>query len=98
MAIDDDLSALLPDAPPPRPARREAAIGEALRRFDGEPAPARPGRAAPARTGWGRPQVVALASVALVVLVSVPVWWAERDRIVPQAPPRAAATTAPASP
>ena len=97
MAIDNDLSALMPDPPPPRPARREAAIELALRRFDGEPAPAFPARVrpGPAPAGWGRPQIAALASVALVVLVSVPVWWAERDRIAPRAPP-AAATTAPA--
>jgi len=34
MAIDDDLSALLPQAPPPRPAQRDAAIEQALHRFD----------------------------------------------------------------
>jgi hypothetical protein len=92
MAIDNDLSALLPEPPPARPARREAAIGEALRRFDGHgpaaPAPASP-RPASARRGWGRPQIAALASAALVVLVSVPVWWAERERIAPPRPPTA---------
>lgn len=91
MAIDNDLSALLPDPPPARPARREAAIEEALRRFDGGPPQApvetrpEPGRSG----GWGRPQIAALASVALVVLVSVPIWWTGRDRIIPQAPPAA---------
>lgn len=95
MAIDTDLSALLPDPPPPRPARREAAIDAALRRFDGAPAQA-PARPAATSRGWGRPQIAALASVALVVLVSVPVWWAERDRIAPRVPAPAApaATTA----
>jgi hypothetical protein len=97
MAIDNDLSALLPEPPPPRPARREVAIEEALRRFDGlgdealaRPASARP---APVRKGWGRPQIAALASAALVLLVSVPIWWAEEDRFAsdaPQAPPPAA--------
>jgi hypothetical protein len=90
MASDNDLSALLPDPPPPRPARREAAIEEALRRFDA-PAGAAPPRAAaepaPARRGWARPQVAAFASIALVVLVSVPIWWADRDRILPAGPP-----------
>lgn len=99
MAIDNDLSALLPDPPPPRPARREATIEEALRRFDGgsqqAPAKARP---EPARGGWGRPQVAALASVALVVLVSVPIWWTGRDRIIPQASPSAAASPVVAAP
>ena len=89
MANDNHLSALLPDPPPPRPARREEAIELALRRFDGAGAgTAQPvgGRAAPARAGWGRPQIAALASVALVVMISVPIWWAEKDRLVPDAP------------
>lgn len=94
MAIDNDLSALLPESPPPRPARREAAIEEALRRFDGRgpQTPPAPVKARPTwgRDGWGRPQIAALASVALVVLVSVPIWWAERDRLVPNAPEVAA--------
>ena len=89
MSTNHDLSALLPDPPPPRPARREAALAEALRRFDGQAgaAPSRAGTPPPrARPSWARPQVAALASVALVVLVSVPIWWAERDRILPAAP------------
>ncbi|HEY6817286.1 MAG TPA: hypothetical protein VI168_17240, partial [Croceibacterium sp.] len=96
MAIDNDLSALLPDPPPPRPARREAAVEEALRRFDGHgpTAPERPVGARPAsgHAGWGRPQIAALASVALVVVVSVPIWWTERDRLDP-ADPRIAPPT-----
>jgi tetratricopeptide (TPR) repeat protein len=88
MATDNDLSALMPQPPPPRLARRKAAIEHALRRFDGDeqgdvPAATRP---APRFEGWGRPQIAALASVALVVLVSVPVWWAEKDRLVPAGP------------
>ena len=41
MAVEKDQSAWLPEPPPPRPARRDAAIDAALRRFDGidEPAP-----------------------------------------------------------
>lgn len=105
MAIDD-LSALLPDPPPPRPARREAAIEQALRRFDagGRPVSPAPVAPRPARRfeGWGRPQIAALASVALVVLVSVPIWWS-RDQLAPDtpaavAPPPSAATPAPAVP
>jgi len=85
VGIDNDLSALLPEPPLPRPARREAAVEEALRRFDagGEHAPeltSRP-RRAPARGGWARPQIAALASIALVVLVSVPIWLTERNRL-----------------
>lgn len=87
MAIDNDLSALLPEPPPARPARREAAIEAALRRFDGVEEQAPPARAppAPARGGWWRPQFAVLASAALVVLVSVPIWWAEKDRVIPNA-------------
>jgi hypothetical protein len=38
LAADD--TDLLPEPPPPRPARRDAAIDAALRRFDGESAAA----------------------------------------------------------
>jgi hypothetical protein len=88
MATDDDLTALMPQPPPARPARREAAIELALRRFDGSGRQADLPTQRPARRfeGLGRPQVVALVSVALVVLVSVPVWWAEQDRLAPRAP------------
>src|SRR5687768_13754687 len=90
MATDNDLLASMPEPPPPRPARREAAIQEALRRFDGarEAAPARPGSTRPASMsqGWGRPQIAVLASAALVVLVSVPIWWTEKDGVLPDVP------------
>lgn len=99
MKTDNDLSALVPDPPPPRPAAREAALAEALRRFDGQgPAPtSRPSVAPrPVRPSWARPQVAAFASAVLVVLVSVPIWWAERDRIRPAASePAPAAKQAP---
>ncbi len=94
MATDNDLAALMPKAPPPRPARRDAAIEEALRRFDagGPQAPPVPARARPAPRfeGWGRPQIAASASVALVVLVSVPIWWSRDELVPPDAPPSAA--------
>ena len=82
MAIDDDLSALLPKPPPPRPARREAAIEAALRRFDGEEVPRRAAAVRPGRAsgGW-RPQAAALASIALIITISVPIWWSQRERI-----------------
>jgi hypothetical protein len=85
MATDDDIGAVLPDPPPPRPARREQAIGEAMRRFDGAGAAPPLGarqfdtdRAAVSprlSRGWiGRPQLAALAGVALVVSIGQPVW------------------------
>src|SRR5687768_1494574 len=92
MATDNDLAALLPDPPPPRPARREAAIAEALRRFDGgEPAPPAPAGIRPpsAPEWWRRPQLAALASMALVAMIGLPVWWLQKDQlteVVPQPP------------
>lgn len=91
MAGDRDLSSLLPDAPPPRPVRRTAAIETALRRFDGIPdAPvAAAAPIGPARPGWRQrfagPQAGALAAILLVALVGLPVWMFDRDRIVPPA-------------
>lgn len=75
MEPDDDLARLLPEAPP-RPDRREAAIAEAMRRFDGEkPAPSV--RTGPQRTwpSWlqlGRPHLGALISAVVVAVVGVP--------------------------
>lgn len=88
MAGDRDLSSLLPDAPPPRPARRAAAIETALRRFDGIPDP--PAAAAVptlARPGWwqrfGGPQTGAVVAILLAAIVALPIWVSERDRLVP---------------
>ena len=67
---------MLPTPPPPRPARRDATIDLALRRFDGEPDPVAP-RPAPGRAGWvvgglrQRPAGL-LASVLIVAAIGVP--------------------------
>ena len=76
MTIDSDILAALPEPPPPRPARRDAAIEEALRRFDGGGAADRPSAATPApwRGRIIRPQFAAFATVALVALIGLPVW------------------------
>jgi hypothetical protein len=69
-------SQLLPDPPPPRPNRREAAIEAALRRFDGEPEPTIPGR--PAGGWWAqsrRPQFAMVMSLALIAVIGVPATW-----------------------
>ena len=75
MPLPDDLS--LPQPPPPNPARREASIDAALRRFDGVPdAAAVPSPERPVKrwAGIARPQLAAFATVALVAMVSVPLW------------------------
>ncbi len=95
---EDDLARLLPDPPPPRPGRRDAAIAAAMRRFDGEAdpvAPVVPPRPAPppARSWW-RPstQVGALATVVLVGLISLSV--ALRNPVRPPiSPPDVTPTT-----
>jgi hypothetical protein len=76
---DDDVAASLPRPPIPAPARRAAAISEALRRFDG-------GEARPARTGedrrpalWARPYAGALAGAFLVALIGLPFVWTSFD-------------------
>jgi len=79
MAADDDIAAALPQAPPPRPARRDSAIEAALRRFDGEgAAPLSPSRDRPDRAGWiriGRPQAGALVAAGLVAILALPFAW-----------------------
>ena len=72
MAAQRDERGWLPEPPPPRPPRRDAAIEAALGRFDGveEASPA-----ASARPSWAsthRPQLAMAASVALVALVGIP--------------------------
>ena len=79
MAQDDPLSTLLPKPPLPRPDRREAAIDEAMRRFDGEAPSAAAGRSSRTRrtwlaAPWGRPQLGAVLATALVGLVALPLW------------------------
>jgi hypothetical protein len=77
MTGDDELKAFLPEAPPPAPKRREAAIAGALARFDGAPAPEVAPR--PARASWWtylrRPQAGLFATAALVAAISLPFAW-----------------------
>ncbi len=87
MAGDDDLKALLPEPPPPAPKRREAAIAEALARFDGTPAPQVRLRAEKA-SWWKmlqRPQAGLLATAALVAAISLPFAWTTLDPGAPAA-------------
>src|SRR4051812_13325353 len=70
MAAEDD-SALLPKSPPPRPARREAAIEAALRRFDGVEEP--PAKRPPRPEKWTRkPQFGLLVTASLVGVIGIP--------------------------
>lgn len=87
---------LLPDPPPPRPAARDAAIGAAMRRFDGE-APLAAAPAAERRSGVSRPQIAAFATIALVAMVGLPVWLSgdhRPERVVADAPAAAPARQA----
>jgi hypothetical protein len=95
MTGDDDLNALLPQAPPPAPKRREAAIAEALARFDGTNVAER--RPAPAgTTPWWKalraPQTGLLATAALVAAISLPFAWTTLNPGAPVADERASPT------
>jgi hypothetical protein len=92
MPSDEDLSALLPEPPPPRNTRRDAAIEAAMLRFDGkEPAPAaappRPVRPASRWPLLGRPQFGALLTAVLVGVIAVPVWLSNGDQLTPKSQP-----------
>lgn len=86
MTDDRDLMAALPDPPPARPDRRTMAIDAALRRFDGHGEEPNAPRLAPSgvsfRAIFARPQVAAFATVALVALLSLPLWLTDSDRFV----------------
>lgn len=88
MAMDSDESVSLPKPPPPRPAARDAAIDAAMRRFNG--APETPAGARRSWSGWvpkDRRAVGALATAAVIAIVSVPVAFTTlRDNPRPVAP------------
>jgi hypothetical protein len=93
---DDDLAKLLPEAPP-RPDRREAAIAEALRRFDGEapsarPAPQRPQWTRPAWTRIGRTQIGVLMSMAVIAVIGLPVAFRVAQEQIREPAPQVAAS------
>ena len=87
MAIDSDNQLSLPDPPPPRPAARKEAIDAALRKFDGieeTPAVRRPSWLGMDRRAFG-----ALATAAIVAVISVPIAL-DALRDLPQPPQRQA--------
>jgi hypothetical protein len=72
MAVEKDN--WLPEPPPPRPARRDAAIEAALRKFDGAEDAALPARDGPRRS-WAsahRPQLALALSAMVLVVIGVP--------------------------
>src|SRR5205809_766366 len=73
----DNESVSLPEPPPPRPAARDAAIGAAMRRFDGAAGSA----GAKPRVAWSRrPQLQLAIAASLVLAVGLPATWiAVRD-------------------
>lgn len=93
MAIDSDNSISLPTPPPARPAARREAIDAALCKFDGiADAPAK----LPARSWWAlnKRQLGALATAAIIAVVSIPVALTvlkDEPRPAPQANPSAPA-------
>ena len=93
MATEHDLSDLLPPYPLPRPARREEAVGAAMRRFDGLPEPR---KASTPRRPWrvmGKPQLGGLVAAALIAAIGFPLWLSG-DRPIPVASTTAATDTA----
>ena len=74
MAVEKDQSAWLPEPPPPRPARRDAAISAALRKFDGldEPTGSSPQKARISWVSTHRPQAAMLVSAMLLVVIGIP--------------------------
>src|SRR3954454_18143488 len=71
MAVEQDW---LPEPPPPRPARRDAAIEAALRRFDGLPEAA-PAASERPRWSWAsthRPQLAVAISALLLMVIFIP--------------------------
>jgi hypothetical protein len=73
VAIDSDNPVSLPTPPPPRPAARREAIDAALRKFEGAEDAAIGKR--PERSWWAahQRQLGALATAAIIAVVSVPV-------------------------
>jgi hypothetical protein len=70
--MDKDQPAWLPEPPPPRPARRDAAIEAALRRFDGEDSATADPERGPSWASTHRPQLAMLVSAMLLVVIGVP--------------------------
>src|SRR6476619_1401009 len=77
MAVDKDQTAWLPEPPPPRPARRDAAIDAALRKFEGVDEGALPAgqRPRPSWTRAHRTQLSMALSAFLLVLIGIPAAW-----------------------
>mgnify|MGYP003582293300 CR=1 FL=1 len=83
MAGERNTPFSLPDPPPPAPARREAAVEAALRRFDGAEQGAPPvgtGKDARWRHLLDRPYLGSALALSLLALVVLPVAWMNMPR------------------
>jgi len=63
---------LVPSPPPPRPARRDAAIDAAMRRFDGVEEPPSPAPDRPRPPWFRRPQYALAMTACLVAVIGLP--------------------------
>ena len=95
MPLPDDLS--LPMPPPPNPSQREAALAAGVSRFEAHhgraASPLTPAPEQPVKrwAGFARPQLAAFATVALVAMVSVPLWIERGPDLAQPAAPRSEA-------
>lgn len=82
MGTEDDIAALLPNAPRPGPGRRATAIEQAMHSFDAAHDPRgrpvrepHPARSHPWWSSLGQPYAGALAAAASLALIALPVAW-----------------------
>jgi hypothetical protein len=90
MAEDQDLASLLPRAPPCAPARREAAIEAALRRFDGDPVTGPSQARGAVQQLRQRPRFGAALAACLLVAIGLPLALVTEDDRMRSIDPRAA--------
>lgn len=90
MSGDEDIARLLPEPPPPRPARRDATIALAMRRFDGDTTTMPAAVPVRARSSFGWGPTGAFASILLVALIGLPIALRNPGGDLPRPEPRSA--------